>query len=79
MPNEIEGRVGESVGASQALDVKRIIADLQAKGLSGQEILASLEQLAQEGKITAEELEEAKKELGETEDRAKDLFGTASY
>lgn len=79
MPNEIEGRVDESVGQSQALDVKRIIADLQAKGLSGEEILASLEQLASEGKITAEELEEAKKELGKIEDRSKELFDTASY
>lgn len=68
-------------------NIEQIVADLRTQNLDENQILAALEQMLTEGKITAEDLEKAKALLGaqtqalapETPEqekcRAGDLFG----
>lgn len=46
------------------MDIEKLIADLKAQGLEEEQILSSLEQMAQEQKITPEDFEKAKQLLG---------------
>ena len=42
------------------MNVEQLVADLKAQGLDNEKILASLEQMVQEGKLSTEDLEKAK-------------------
>lgn len=58
------------------VDIEKIIAELKSQGLEDDKIIASLEQMVQEGKITAEDLEKAKEILeGSEKKEASKLFG----
>ena len=62
------------------MDIEKIIADLKAQGLADDQIIVSLEQMAQEGKISPEDLEKAKQMLtgtteAEEKAEASKLFG----
>lgn len=56
--------------------MEKLIEELRNRGLRDEEIIPALERLAQEGKLSPEELEEAKKLLDkEEEQEAEKLFG----
>ncbi len=58
------------------LPMGKLIEELRARGLKDEEIIPALENLAQEGKLSPEELEEAKKLLEQDEEQeAEKLFG----
>lgn len=62
------------------MDVKELIADLKGQGLEEDKILEALQQMVEEGKLTPEQFEEAKKVLeletqAEEKEQAQDLFG----
>ncbi len=58
------------------LPMDKLIEELRARGLKDEEIIPALEDLAQEGKLSPEELEEAKKLLEQDEEQeAEKLFG----
>ena len=60
----------------EVLPMEKLIEELRNRGLKDEEIIPALEQLAQEGKLSPEELEEAKKLLDkEEEQEAEKLFG----
>ena len=42
------------------MNIEQLIADLKSQGLDNEKILASLNQMVQEGKLTPEDLEKAK-------------------
>ena len=48
------------------MNIEQLIADLKSQGLEDKKILASLEQMVQEGKLTPEDLEKAKQILSGT-------------
>lgn len=45
------------------MGIEQIVNDLKSQGLENEQIIASLEQMVQEGKITPEDLEKAKQML----------------
>lgn len=64
------------------MNIEQLIADLKSQGLDNEKILASLEQMVQEGKLSPEDLEKAKAMLlgeGQTPEQekadAENLFG----
>ena len=65
------------------MELEKIIAEMREQGADDEQILKSLEQMAQEGKITPEDFEKAKevlmanKEADAEEEKAKaeELFG----
>jgi predicted nucleic acid-binding protein len=60
----------------EVLPMEKLIEELRSRGLKDEEIIPALERLAQEGKLSPEELEEAKKLLDkEEEQEAEKLFG----
>ena len=60
----------------EILPMEKLIEELRDRGLKDEEIIPALEELAQEGKLSPEELEEAKKLLEENEEQeAEKLFG----
>lgn len=60
----------------EILPMEKLIEELRDRGLKDEEIIPALEKLAQEGKLSPEELEEAKKLLEENEEQeAEKLFG----
>lgn len=68
--------VEETPVAEPVLDIKKIIEDLKAQGLGVEEIIAALEKLVADGKLTEEELAQAKEELlAEDKKNASELFG----
>lgn len=46
------------------MEIEKVIEDLKAQNLTDEQILSSLEQMLQEGKITDEDLERARQMLG---------------
>ena len=42
------------------MNIEQLIADLKSQGLDNEKIIASLEQMVQEGKMSPEDLEKAK-------------------
>lgn len=60
----------------EILPMEKLIEELRNRGLKDEEIIPALEKLAQEGKLSPEELEEAKKLLEESEEQeAEKMFG----
>ena len=58
------------------MDLEKVIEELRGQGLEDEEIIKSLEQMVQEGKLSPEELEHAKNLLEENERKdAERLFG----
>lgn len=65
------------------MNIEQLIADLKSQGLDNEKILASLEQMVQEGKLSPEDLEKAKSMLidasvqtpEEEKAEAENLFG----
>ena len=49
------------------MELEKVIQDMQAQGASNEQILQSLSQMVQEGKLTPEDLEKAKQLLGQGE------------
>lgn len=54
------------------MDLEKLIAELKARGLRDEEVLAELVKLKDEGKLTEEELEHAKGLLHANEDIGED-------
>jgi hypothetical protein len=58
------------------MELEKLIEELRGKGLEDEEIIKSLEQMVQEGKLSPEELDHAKNLLEENERKdAERLFG----